>query len=117
MKIKLDQNLSQHLREKLIKFGHDVDSVFDEQLSGAKDAEVLSAATSQNRFLFTLDKDFVDLKLYPPGENAGIVVFRPPRQGALRVTNFVMAFVRSNDLRKHHRRTTIVERTRVKVFR
>jgi len=35
MKIKLDQNLSQHLRDVLATFNHDVDTVFDEGLSGA----------------------------------------------------------------------------------
>jgi Domain of unknown function (DUF5615) len=117
MKIKLDQNLSQHLSEVLADFGHDVDTVFDEGLSGATDANVLAAATSQDRLLFTLDTDFLDLKIYPPGSHSGVVVFRPPRQGALALLRFVKSFVRSTDLRRLRRSTTVVERRRIRVFR
>ena len=117
MKIKLDQNLSQHLRGVWAEFGHDVDTVFDEGLSGASDADVLAAATSRDRLLFTLDTDFLDLKTYPPSSHSGVVVFRPPRQGALALMRFVKAFVRSTDLRRLHGGTTVVERRRVRVFR
>jgi hypothetical protein len=117
MKIKLDQNLSIHLRETLAALNHDVDTVFDEGLTGLADATVLLAASSQDRILFTLDTDFLNLKAYPPGTHSGVVVFRPPRQGALTLTRFVKAFVLSRDLRRHRRRTTIVERTRIRVFK
>jgi predicted nuclease of predicted toxin-antitoxin system len=62
MKIKLDHNLSRHLRDALGKFGHDVDTAFDEGLAGATDKEVLHEASEQSRILFTLDADFLNLK-------------------------------------------------------
>lgn len=117
MKIKLDQNLSIHLREILAALNHDVDTVFDEGLTGVDDGVVLKAASLQDRILFTLDTDFLNLKAYPPRSHSGIVVFRPPRQGALTLMKFVRAFVLSSDLRRHHGRTTIVERTRIRVFK
>ena len=117
MKIKLDQNLSIHLREVLAALNHDVDTVFDEGLTGVADPAVLEAAGLQDRILFTLDTDFLNLKAYPPGSHSGIVVFRPPRQGALTLAKFVKAFVLSGDLKRHHRLTTIVERTRIRVFK
>ena len=66
MNIKLDHNLSRHLRDTLEKFGHDVDTAFDEGLAGATDKEVLHEASSQARILFALDTDFLNLKTYPP---------------------------------------------------
>ncbi len=117
MKIKLDQNLSQRLREILEQLQQDVDTVFEEGLLGVDDVEVLKAAGSQDRTLFTLDTDFLNLKTYPPSSHKGVIVFRPPRQGALALIRFVKSFVRSADLRKHYRRTTIVERTRIRVFK
>jgi predicted nuclease of predicted toxin-antitoxin system len=117
MKIKLDQNLSIHLRKVLAALNHDVDTVFDEGLTGVDDESVLKAASLQDRILFTLDTDFLNLKAYPPASHSGIVVFRPPRQGALTLGRFVKAFVLSNDLRRHRRLTTIVERTRIRVFK
>jgi predicted nuclease of predicted toxin-antitoxin system len=77
MKIKLDQNLSIHLREILEPLQHDVDTVFEEGLLGADDWDVLKAASSQDRVLFTLDKDFLNLKTYPPASHKGVIVFRP----------------------------------------
>ena len=59
MKIKLDQNLSRHLSEVLAALNHDVDTVFDEGLTGVDDDTVLQAARSQDRILFTLDTDFL----------------------------------------------------------
>ena len=117
MKIKLDHNLSRYLRETLKKFGHDVDTAFDEGLARATDKEVLHKASEQGRILFTLDVDFLNLKKYPPKDHSGVVVFRPTRQGALAISNIVQAFVRSADLRKYRKRTTIVERTRIRIFR
>ena len=114
MKIKLDQNLSQYLRDDLTALKHDVDTVVDQGLSGAADPEVLKEATSHDRILFTLDKDFLDLKAYPPESHRGVIVFRPPRHGALAVASFVNAFVRSTDLRKCYCKTTVVERTRAR---
>jgi hypothetical protein len=117
MKVKLDHNLSRHLRISLEAFGHDVDTAFDEGLARATDQEVLRQASAENRILFTLDTDFLNLKKYPPKRHAGVVVFRPTRQGALAVTRIVEAFVRSSDLKKYQRRTALVERTRIRIFR
>ncbi|MGZ5437536.1 MAG: DUF5615 family PIN-like protein [Pyrinomonadaceae bacterium] len=116
MRIKLDQNLSQYLREDLTALGHDVDAVVEEGLSGASDPDVLKEATAADRILFTLDRDFLDLKKYPPQSHRG-VVFRPRRQGASAVANFVLAFARSSDLTKYYRQTTVVERTRTRIVR
>lgn len=117
MKIKLDHNLSRHLRAMLASLGHDVDTAFDEGLARSTDQEVLHEASVQDRILFTLDTDFLNLKIYPPKRHSGVVVFRPKRQGALAVTRMVKAFVRSADLKKYRKRTAIVERTRVRIFR
>lgn len=117
MKIKLDQNLSQYLRDDLAALEHDVDTVVDQGLSGDSDPEVLRAATSHDRILFTLDTDFLDLKAYPPTRHCGVIVFRPRRQGTLNVAEFVKSFVRSTNLGKYYRKTTVVERTRARVVK
>jgi predicted nuclease of predicted toxin-antitoxin system len=117
MKIKLDHNLSRHLKVTLQAFGHDVDTAFDEGLARSTDKEVLYQASDEDRILFTLDTDFLNLKTYPPRDHSGVVVFRPTRQGALAVKKIVEAFVRSADLKKYRSRTAIVERTRIRIFK
>ena len=85
MTIKLDQNLSQYLRKDLTALGHDVDAVVEEGLSGATDADVLKKATAADRILFTLDRDFLDLKKYPPQSHRS--VYRLPSATSRRVSS------------------------------
>lgn len=58
MKIKLDHNLSRHLRDALEEFGHDVDTAFDEGLGRATDKEVLHEASEQGRICLLSTKIF-----------------------------------------------------------
>lgn len=76
MRIKLDENMPHALAELLRGAGHDVATVPEEALSGARDPSVLRCATAENRLLMTFDTDFGDIRHYPVGTHAGIVVFR-----------------------------------------
>lgn len=76
MKLKLDENLGLRHREQLQRAGHDVDTVHEEQLSGASDPDVLDAAVAANRTLVTLDVDFANPFRFPPERTAGIAVLR-----------------------------------------
>lgn len=80
MRFKLDENLPVQLKGLFSESGHDAATVGDEGLGGAPDAEVASACIVEERVLITLDLDFADIRTYPPGEHAGIVVLRLPRQ-------------------------------------
>jgi len=80
MKIKLDENMPLALARLLLAAGHDVETVMDENLVGATDELVLRKATAEGRILMTLDCDFADIRAYPIGTHAGIVVFRIPDQ-------------------------------------
>ena len=76
MRIKLDENIPEALAQLLESTGHEVLTVAEEGLSGAGDPDVLGAAASERRLLMTFDTDFADIREYPPGSHAGIVVFR-----------------------------------------
>ncbi len=76
MKFKLDENLPTALKELLQAAGHDAMTVADEALGGAADPKVLQIATSEGRTLLTFDLDFADIRRFPIGSHAGIVVFR-----------------------------------------
>src|SRR5688500_9419024 len=80
MRFKSDENLPVSTVSLLRQSGHDVHSVLDEDLGGADDASVLAAATRENRVLLALDKDFADIRMYPPDQLGGIVVLRPRDQ-------------------------------------
>jgi predicted nuclease of predicted toxin-antitoxin system len=76
LKFKLDENMPADLGALLRSRGHDAVDVAEEGLAGAEDSPVLSAATNESRILLTFDLDFADIRQYPPGTHAGIVVFR-----------------------------------------
>ena len=56
--------------------GLDVDTVADEGLLGADDASLSVEAAWERRLLVTLDRGFGDIRLYPPGTHAGVLVLR-----------------------------------------
>jgi len=55
MRSKLDENLSASSAAVLASAGHDVDTVGQEELSGAPDPAVVAAATAAKRVLISLD--------------------------------------------------------------
>jgi predicted nuclease of predicted toxin-antitoxin system len=115
MKIKLDENLSRHLKQILEQEGHDVETVEEEGLRGRNDLEVGRAAREEERMLFTLDVEFADLRKYPPGTHPGVILFRPRTMGPLTVNNLVLEFVRTTNLDELVECVVIVDRNKIRV--
>lgn len=76
MRIKIDENLPSRLVITLTTLGHDVDTVYTEQLSGHPDEDVWQAAQSAGRFLITQDLDFSDRRRFQPGTHHGVLLIR-----------------------------------------
>lgn len=115
MRLKLDENLSRHLKAPLETLRHDVTTALEEGLGSRPDSTVAEAAKRENRILLTLDVEFANLKKYPPGYHPGIVLFRPRSLGPLTVNRFIEQFVTSTDLRSLTGCVVIVEPGRVRV--
>ena len=79
VKIKLDENLPDRLVSALSGFGHDVDTVYAEQLTGRVDDDVWNGAQAKKRFFVTQDLDFSDMRRYAPGTHAGLLLVRLTR--------------------------------------
>ena len=86
---KLDENLPASSAVIWAGAGHDVDTVGQEGLSGAPDPEVVAAAAAEGRVLVSLDVGLGDIRAYPPGSHAGIVVLRLTDQSAAAVSKAV----------------------------
>jgi len=97
VRVKLDENLPASLGEVLTAHGHDVDTVLAEDLAGHPDPDVAAAVKTGGRFLITLDKGFGDIRTYPPGTHAGILVLRLPDESPAAVRQTV------TDVLTHHR--------------
>jgi predicted nuclease of predicted toxin-antitoxin system len=97
MRIKLDENRSSRLKAGLVELGHDADTVRDEELTGKPDGDVWAAAQADQRFLVTLDGDFGDARLYPPGTHAGVLVARLPDAEQYRAAEHVLGWFERYD--------------------
>ncbi len=117
MRLKLDENLSRHLKQVLAALRHDVTTAGEENLLSQPDTVVGRAAKSEARMLLTLDVEFGDLRKYPPGSHPGIVLFRPRSLGPLAVNGLVREFVAGTDLRLLEGCVVVVEPSRLRVRR
>lgn len=115
--LKLDENLSRHLKVRLAELGYDVVTVGDEGLLSRPDHAVGEAARTEGRMLFTLDLDFANLVKFPPGTHSGIVLFRPATLGPVEVNRFVTEFAGRYDLTPLAGALVVVEPGRVRVRR
>jgi predicted nuclease of predicted toxin-antitoxin system len=95
LRVKLDENIPALAVAVATQLGHDADTVVGENLTGATDADVLAAASRDERLLVTLDRGFGDIRAYPPGTHAGVVVLRVESQHAGSVTATLRAFLTS----------------------
>jgi predicted nuclease of predicted toxin-antitoxin system len=117
MRLKLDENLSRHLKPILVGFGHDVMTAAEENLLSQPDTAVAGAAKAESRLLLTLDVEFGDLRKYAPGTHPGIVLFRPRTFGPLAVNEFIRAFSAVTDLSNFEGCVVVVEPSRVRIRR
>ena len=115
MKLKLDENLSCHLKPALTELGHNVLTAADENLLSHPDTEIARAAKEEQRMLMTLDIEFADLRKYPPGSHPGVILFRPLSLNPLSVNAFIIDFVRRTDLDKLAACIAVVDPVHVRV--
>ena len=76
MKFKIDENLPQEFANVLRDKGHDAVTVLQEGLTGIPDGDLFAVCQNEDRILVSLDTDFSDIRLYPPGKGPGVLVFR-----------------------------------------
>lgn len=76
MKIKVDENLPIALSLKLVKMGHDTETVYSEGLNGKEDDFIWNCTQVEKRFLITQDLDFSDIRRFKPGSHFGILLIR-----------------------------------------
>ena len=81
MRIKVDEDLPRAAVHSLRTHGHEAASVVEQGMGGFKDLPLWSAVQAEQRFLVTADKGFGDIRSYPPGSHAGILLLRPDEAG------------------------------------
>lgn len=74
MKIKADENIGTAAVRLLRDSGHDVATVREQGLGGARDDHIFEVCVCEKRVLITLGRDFGHVSRFPPEQTAGIVV-------------------------------------------
>jgi predicted nuclease of predicted toxin-antitoxin system len=116
VRVKVDENLPESAVTVLRAAGHDVDTVQEEGLAGARDTDFMNAAAAGRRMVFTLDRGFGDLAR-SVGDHAGVVVFRLPKRDARSTVAVVARFVAQFNLDDLGGCTVVVHPDRVRIRR
>lgn len=116
MRFKLDENLGTMARDALRAAGHDVSTVYEQDLGGSPDQTIFEVCQREERALVTLDRDFGEVLRFPPHESHGIVVLalrsHPSLQEIMaRLTDFLAVL----DQRPLANELWIVEAGRVRI--
>jgi predicted nuclease of predicted toxin-antitoxin system len=117
VRLKLDENLPHDLAMALRRDGHDVHTVAEEHLAGESDPVVVAAATDEGRLLLTLDRGIGDLRRYPPGSHAGILVLRPTAQDPDSILALIQRLVNTHSLEELRSCVVVVEPLKVRIRR
>ena len=117
MNVKVDENLPSSVAAVFREFGHGADTVRDEGLVGRTDDEIAQAAGLDFRLLVTLDRGFGDIRSYPPGSHAGIVVLRPDEQRVEQIIALVRHLLDTQDLTDLAGCNTIVQSNAIRIRR
>lgn len=78
---------------------------------------VVAAATDEGRLLLTLDRGIGDLRRYPPGSHAGILVLRPTAQDPDSILALIQRLVNTHSLEELRSCVVVVEQRQVRIRR
>ena len=115
MKFKIDENLPIDFAAVLCEAGHEASTVGEQRMGGAGDAAVARACSAEERILLTLDMDFSDVRVYPPGNYPGLVVFRLRDQDKPTLMQLLQRFLSLVATHPIEHRLWIVEEAQVRI--
>jgi len=117
MLIKVDENLPIRAVEILREHGYQTSSVVEQGMSGWNDNQLWQQVQSEGRFLITADKGFADLRVYPPGKHAGVLLLRPDQDGIRPIIELLERLLRNTNLTTLAKTTTVVTPRGIRVRR
>lgn len=114
-RFKLDENIPWRVEPALRDLGMDVETANSEGFAGAPDPDLLAACLLEDRILVTLDLDFADIRMYPPGSHRGVWVLRPAVQSFASVLDLVLSGVRLSSVERTTGQLWVIDEKRVRI--
>jgi predicted nuclease of predicted toxin-antitoxin system len=108
MRIKVDEDLPKMVAQLLDRRGHDAVDVVEQGMGGMKDSPLWRNVQSEQRFFVTADKGFGDIRYYPPGTHAGVLLLRPDQDGIRPVIDLLERLLSAYDLEALSGTVTVV---------
>ena len=108
MKVKIDEQLSKLLKAPLQKLGHEVSTVFEQGLSGTLDHDLWPIIQTEEKFLITADKEFGDIRKFPPGSHFGCLLLRPNAESIGSYLELLENLLSKHDLEDLKRKTSVM---------
>lgn len=75
-RLKIDEDLPRQMRNLIAERGYEAATVTEQGWQGASDEVLWSRVQAEGRWLITGDRGFADLRQYPPGSHAGVILLR-----------------------------------------
>ncbi|GAB4455318.1 MAG: DUF5615 family PIN-like protein [Anaerolineae bacterium] len=117
MQIKVDEDLPNLITKMLNDSGYVAMGVLDQNMGGWKDPALWEAIQAEQRFLITADKGFADIRRYPPGNHAGVLLLRPDEDGIRPMLELLERVLSNYDLNTLAGAVTVVNSQSIRVRR
>jgi predicted nuclease of predicted toxin-antitoxin system len=117
MRFLIDADMPRSMADVIRRRGHEALDVRDIGPSLALDADIAVYARAEQLCIVTGDFGFADIRTYPPGEYAGIIVLSLPRNASSKYINSLFAGLldQGDLLAQLPRKLAIVEAGRVRL--
>jgi predicted nuclease of predicted toxin-antitoxin system len=96
--LKVDENLPNEIAELLNSHGDDALTIGDQRWQGLADDELWGRIKAEGRWPVTADKEFADLRRYPPGNHAVLRCSEGSRAGYLRLAGTALQSVKLDEI-------------------
>ena len=116
-RFKIDEDLPSQIAEILTDRGHEAKTALAQGWQGFPDTDVWIGVQQEKRWLITADKGFADLRAYPPGTHAGVILLRPQEESRRSYVQLIEAALAQLDLESHAGATVVVTQHGLRIRR
>jgi predicted nuclease of predicted toxin-antitoxin system len=115
VKFKVDENLPDELSQLLQDSGWSSLTIEEQHLSGEIDPRLAEICSAEERILVTFDRGFSNIRVYPPSNTPGMIVFRLKSQDKRHVLSVAARLVDALKQRELRNELWIVHDNRIRI--